>query len=91
MLSKTTRWLADHNYHVSVVARDSRKIERVINQSNHPSDITPVLVDYSNTHELKSSIESTVEKNGPVELVIAWIHSYAIHALHTILEILFKK
>lgn len=90
MLSKTTRWLADHSYHVSVVARDSRKMERLINQSNQPSNITPLLVDYSNTLKLKCSIDSTIGKNGPIDLVIAWIHSYAEHALHTISQIVSK-
>ncbi|MDF0728987.1 short-chain dehydrogenase [Cytobacillus sp. S13-E01] len=87
MLSKVTLWLIDNNYHVSVIARDSQKMEKLINQSTNKSKITPVLVDYSNDSALRNSIQSLIEKYESIDLVVAWIHSYAKNALNSITQV----
>ncbi|WP_203364672.1 short-chain dehydrogenase [Bacillus sp. REN10] len=87
MLSEVSLWLAKNNDHVSVVARDQRKMERMVNKSVEKSNIIPVLVDYSHDDELRRAILLLTEKYGSIDLVIAWIHSYAENALGSIIDI----
>lgn len=84
MLSNTSLWLVRNGYHVSVIGRNESRMESLIRKTTNPSFITPVLVDYSDTERLQKELRATIERNGPIELVVAWIHSYAEHALDLI-------
>ncbi|QOV12288.1 short-chain dehydrogenase [Viridibacillus arvi] len=88
MLANVTLWLLDNNYQVSIIARDSQKMESLINKSANKSYITPVLVNYENDNKLRKELEILINKKGPIDLVIAWIHTGAIHALPSILEVI---
>ncbi|WP_337019198.1 short-chain dehydrogenase [Oceanobacillus massiliensis] len=84
MLSNTSHWLVSKGYHVSVIGRKADRMEHLIRKSVDTSLITPVLVDYSDVALLKEKLRRTIERNGPIELVVAWIHSYADSALEII-------
>ncbi|WP_244444980.1 short-chain dehydrogenase [Oceanobacillus jeddahense] len=83
MLSGASLWLADRSK-VSIVARNEAKMERVINKANPDSSITPLFVDYKDSAALKEKIRATIIQNGPIDLVIAWIHSNSNNALDII-------
>lgn len=87
MLSNVSLWLVNNNYNVSIIARDRQKMERLISQAFNKSNINPVLIDYSNDFELRNSIQSLIEKYGSIDVVVAWIHSYAKNALNSITQI----
>lgn len=52
--------------------------------SSVPGNITCLPLDYQNDDDVKQSITNTIEQNGPITLVVAWIHSSAKHALRLI-------
>ncbi|WP_078382242.1 short-chain dehydrogenase [Sutcliffiella halmapala] len=78
MLKNTTLWLTEQGYHVSVIARNSNKMKRLMMECNTPNFITPILLDYKNSEELK---EQLMKLQGKIDLVVAWIHSDAPDAL----------
>lgn len=86
MLANTSLWLVSQGYHVSVIGRNELRMESVIHQSSVPSQITPLIVDYSNIPLLKMKLRATIEQNGYIDLVIAWIHSYAGRTLECIVS-----
>lgn len=84
MLSAASLWLADHSDKVSIIARNQTKMERVLNKTEAASSITPLFVNYKDSAGLKERIKAAILQNGPIDLVIAWIHSDAHHALDII-------
>ncbi len=84
MLADTTLWLVKNGYDVSVIGRNANRMECFISKSSNPSRVTPILVDYLDIALLKEKLEETIAHNGPIELVIAWIHSYAETVLESI-------
>ncbi|WP_417898142.1 short-chain dehydrogenase [Bacillus haimaensis] len=84
MLSEVSLWLAGEGYHISVVGRDAERMQRLTARSGH---ISPVLVDYKNEIQFAAGLERAVEENGPIELVVAWIHSDAPQALGQVISI----
>ncbi len=73
MLARASVWLAENGYHVSVVGRDSQKMQRMIDLN--PAQLTPVLIDYTNTEAFAAQLKDIQQQRGPVCLVLAWIHS----------------
>ncbi|GEL06437.1 short-chain dehydrogenase [Rummeliibacillus stabekisii] len=84
MLSNTSLWLVSKGYQVSVIGRDAKRMESLISKSIDSSLMTPVLVDYNDETLLTTKLRETIKCNGPIDLVIAWIHSYAESALEVI-------
>lgn len=87
MLSNVCLWLLENNYKVSVIGRNSNKMEKLIQNSIHSSRIIPILVDYEDDKELGTEIKRVIEEHGSFDLIVAWIHSPAKNALPTICEI----
>jgi short-subunit dehydrogenase len=87
MLKDVTLWLVKLEYHVSVIGRTKNKFSRIQNEVADPKQLTFLQLDYTNTNILKEKLTSAIAKNGPIELVVAWIHSTAPNALQTITEI----
>lgn len=75
MLSKVSIWLAANGYHVSVIGRNQEKMQRLLSSAESYSQMTPVLVDYTNNEELAKQLGHIQRLNGDIHLVIAWIHS----------------
>lgn len=73
MLAKVSLWLSENGYHVSVIGRNSEKMQRLIEQNTE--QMTPILVDYTNTERLAEQLLHIQQENGRVHLVVAWIHS----------------
>ncbi|RLL48268.1 short-chain dehydrogenase [Oceanobacillus piezotolerans] len=86
MLKTTSLWLTQNGYHVSIIARSQERMERLIMEANDPSLITPLYVDYTDTFTLEEKLRVCIEINGPISLVVAWIHSIGKKALFTIIE-----
>lgn len=72
MLAKTSLWLADNSYKVSVIGRNSRKLSKLTDASKN---IIPISVDYYNERLFSSAIHNSITTYGPYNLVDAWIHS----------------
>ncbi|MCU9615005.1 short-chain dehydrogenase [Caldibacillus lycopersici] len=86
MLANTSLWLASQGYHVSVIGRNPSKMESLISKAIDHSRITPVIVDYRDKSQLRKKLRETMEQNGQITLVVAWIHSDAEQALQTIVN-----
>ncbi|MDN3450690.1 short-chain dehydrogenase [Planococcus sp. APC 3906] len=86
MLSQASVWLSENGFHVSVIGRNPEKMQQLLEQN--PTQLTPVLVDYTNTEELAEQIRSIQQQNGPIELVVAWVHSTGPHVIPCMLEML---
>lgn len=84
MLADVSLWLNNQGYHVSVIARNPHRLKKLIDKVPHKNKITAISVDYNNDEWLRKEIISTVIKNGKIDTVIAWIHSYAENALEII-------
>lgn len=84
MLSGVSLWLLNQGYHVSIIARNSGRMKDLIEQADLDSHITPLFVDYSNNDELQKKVHATINKNGAIDIVVAWIHSTAPDALKII-------
>lgn len=84
MLKNVSLWLTKQGYHVSVIGRNEEKLYRLVETA--PTAFTPLQVDYQDDERLRESITYTMKKNGPIHLVVAWIHGTAPHALDIINE-----
>lgn len=84
MLKKVFMWLCEQEFHVSIIGRDEVKLENVKRESAIPESVTCLPLDYHNDDDVKLAITSTIERNGPITLVVAWIHSSAKDALSLI-------
>lgn len=87
MLRKVCLWLEKQDYRVTVVGRSTEKMGQLLKEASNPTQFTPLFVDYRNIGELRKQVAETIEKNGPIELVVAWIHSHAKETLSTIYEV----
>jgi len=87
MLRKVCLWLERQDYQVSVVGRNPEKMRQLLNKAANPTQFTPLFVDYQNIGELRKQVAKAIEKNGPIELVVAWVHSHAKEALSSINEV----
>ena len=87
MLREVCLWLERQDYQVSVVGRNTEKMRHLLNKASNPRQFTPLFVDYQNIGQLRKQIAKTIEKNGPIELVVAWIHSHAKEAISSINEV----
>lgn len=72
MLARTSLWLGEEGYQVSIIGRNPNKLRR-LTELNHR--LHPVIVDYYHLNNLKDEVRKAVNTNGYFQLVIAWIHS----------------
>ena len=86
MLSGVSLWLLNQGYHVSIIARNSDRMEDLIERTELGSHITPLFVDYGNRDELQKKVYATININGAIDIVVAWIHSNAPDALEIIVK-----
>lgn len=86
MLQKVSKWFIEQGHHTSIVGRNVKRLNEIQNSSNAPKSVTCLAVDYHNSDELRVKIKSSIQKNGPITLVVAWIHSTAEDALQIISE-----
>lgn len=94
MLQKVSKSFAEQGYHTSVIGRNVNRLKEIQDSCHAPERITCLAVDYHNSDELRVKIKKFIQKNGPITLVVAWIHSSAVDALQIIseeIEILSKE
>ena len=71
MLAKVAIYLAEKDYHVSVVGRNYEKMQMLINESTNQSKFSAVIVDYRNSTLFASALQEQVTKYGPFRYVVA--------------------
>lgn len=81
MLSDVSLWLVNNDYYVSVIARNSSRMNKLISKASLKDKITPLLVDYTNKEELQKQVRNAIQKNGGIDIIVAWIHSVGENAL----------
>jgi hypothetical protein len=85
MISGVSKWLIKTVKYVSVVGRNKQRLQRL-----HPGDdktgFQPVSLDYKDTEDLRKFLRQSIQKNGPVDIVVSWIHSDAPDAIPAIFE-----
>lgn len=86
MLAGASLWLNSQGYHVSIIARNPFKMEKVMKRASSQENITPLYVDYTDGEKLRKAIRETIHHNGNIVLVVAWIHSIAEDALSIIMD-----
>ena len=84
MLARASVWLSENGYHVSVIGRNAEKMQVLLDEN--PTRMTPVMVDYTNLVELVDQLRRIQNEHGPIELVVAWIHSTGQHVLPCLIE-----
>lgn len=86
MLSNVSLWLINNGYHVSVIARNPKRMKNLTDKVREASNVTPILVDYTNGKDLSEKLKYAIQRNGGFDMVIAWIHSIAENALEIICQ-----
>lgn len=76
MLAGLSAELADMGIKVSVIGRNEEKHENVKRMSLYPENIISLIIDHSYHLTLKEQLMKTMEENGPIDTVIAWVESY---------------
>lgn len=91
MLSNVSLWLLEKGYHVSIIARNPKRMEKLIEKTKFTKFVTPILVDYTDNKKLQEKVIDTIHQNGHIDVVVAWIHSSGEGALPMIAEEVSKR
>jgi len=86
MLTDLSILLAETGYLVYVVGRSTEKMNNLFKKSNNNKNLIPVFLDYSNEQSLNKKIDEIIQENKTIHLIVAWIHSYAEHAVQSIIK-----
>jgi hypothetical protein len=86
MLANVSLWLVNEGYHVSVIGRNSKRMNKLISLSKDESFITPILVDYNHDYELREQLDISIKENGQFDIVIAWIHTIGKNVLKNVIS-----
>ncbi|CAG9614293.1 hypothetical protein BACCIP111899_03520 [Bacillus rhizoplanae] len=86
MLQEVSKWFIEQGFHTSVIGRNVKRLDEIKNICKASERVTCLAVDYHDSDELRAKIKNSIKKNGPITLVVAWIHSTAIDALQMISE-----
>lgn len=86
MLQDVSKWFVEQGFHTSVIGRNVKRLEEIKNICKAPERVTCLAVDYHDSDELRAKIKNSIKNNGPITLVVAWIHSTAADALQMISE-----
>lgn len=78
MLRKVSLELATRGYTTSVIARSRGPLEELVAKTG--GRVNPIALDYGDTDHLILQLEKAIGSHGPIELVVAWIHSDAPEA-----------
>jgi hypothetical protein len=81
MLAEACLWLVQQGYHVSVIGRSKKRLQTLADRAGGPAHLTPISLDYRRDAQLQAAVTEAIAEHGPVDLVLAWIHSTAPQAL----------
>ncbi len=90
MLKDVCLWLVEQGYNVSVIGRNQRRLDDVVNEASDSTSIIPISVDYRDEKLFLKMINDIKNECGPVTLVVSWIHSNASDSFHNLMEQLSK-
>src|SRR5699024_6392119 len=82
MLAKATGWAAAHANRTIVFGRNQARLDRLKNINSNGLEVRTL--DYTDTEALKREVQSACLQGGPIDMVIAWIHSTAPEAIPAI-------
>lgn len=85
MLSEVCMWLVNQNYHVSVIGRNPEKMRGLV-ENAEKGRISSLLIDYQKVDELNMLLQKTMTENGPISLVVAWVHTGGEKGLAKLME-----
>lgn len=89
MLRGVSLHLAEQGYTVSVVGRQISRLQLLREAASElPGRIVPLPFDYREDEQLRVSLLTSIERQGPIILAVCWIHSTAPNALPLIAETL---
>ncbi|MFJ7733697.1 short-chain dehydrogenase [Lysinibacillus sp. NPDC097231] len=74
MLKDVSLWLIKQRYHVSVIGRQQEKMQVLMNNADNISQLTPLIVDYTNYSRFTTALIESQQTNGSFDCIIAWIH-----------------
>lgn len=80
MLSEAVSWLGGQCKDLVVYARNEKKAQSI------RQPFTFYELDYTKTEDVKKAIMEALAENGEVDLVLAWVHGTAPHAVQTIID-----
>ncbi|HBQ94219.1 MAG TPA: hypothetical protein DD856_03350 [Sulfobacillus sp.] len=74
ILAPLTPWLIEQGYWVTVIGQSSEKLANVVRQAKTSRYLTPLALDYHDRARLRKWIEHVQLMQGPLDLVVSWIH-----------------
>jgi len=74
MLKDVSLWLLQQGNHVTVIGRQQKKMQSLINDVKNDSKLSPLRVDYTNYNSFKLVLIESQQTNGSFDCIIAWIH-----------------
>jgi NAD(P)-dependent dehydrogenase (short-subunit alcohol dehydrogenase family) len=86
MLADVSTWFVRTGWNTTVIARNQARLNRLRPDSNADVVYTPLPLDYRNEEQLRDELRRLMNRIGPVDLVVAWIHSIAPRALPAVVE-----
>jgi hypothetical protein len=75
MLADVCLWLTNNGYHVSVIGRNGKKHQHLNERALYHERITNLIVDYTDYESVKNQLRQTMNKYGPINLVVSWSQS----------------
>lgn len=91
MLAEVTKWYADNNYVVSVIARNEEKMNRMKGACSNPENIKAIHLDYRDSSKLYELLKRNISEYGPLLEMVVWLHSDGLNALPLIFGLLDEK
>ena len=73
MLKDVSLWLIQQGNYVTVIGRQRKKMQSLINEAKYSSELSPLIVDYTNYNSFKTALMDSQETHGSFDCIIAWI------------------
>lgn len=91
MLAEVTKWYADSNHIVTVIARNEEKMNRMKDSCPNPVNIKAIYLDYRDAAKLYNALQKNIQVYGPLTEAVVWLHTDGLHALSTVFELVEEK
>ncbi|MGE7946823.1 hypothetical protein [Lysinibacillus sp. NPDC093688] len=88
MLKDVSLWLIQQGNPVTVIGRQQKKMQNLINDVKNDSKLSPLLVDYTNYNSFKLALKKSQQTNGSFDCIIAWIHGSDKRVWESLLEVI---
>lgn len=86
MLKDVSLRLIQQGNHVTVIGRQQKKMQNLINEVKNDLKLSPILVDYTNYNRFKLALTEPQQNNGTFDCMIAWIHGSDKRVRESLLE-----